>query len=307
MTQRRSLIKQRLKYSLIGRLWPRQVEQPVFVVGCPRSGTTIFGRIMEQAPGFTYRYEPKIIWALANPELDVWQILRGRHHGRLHWAAADATPRDAAWLGRAFHYEQWRGGGRRLVEKTPLNVMRIEWMHALFPSAKFIHLVRHARDVALSLEAAIPRWYPAERYPPRYWSTSRAYGRFRTYASGRPELWHKLSYIAENARDYLRGLFVWRCAVSAGREAGKRIGPEHYMELRYETLVTEPERTLRRVFDFLAEPLPDTVSTFAKTHLKPASVGKPDPQPELTEAIAGDLLRELGYTLHPQDAAHDLS
>jgi hypothetical protein len=54
------------------RYWPGRIENPVFIVGCPRSGTTILGQILGQTPSFFYLNEPRYIWCHVRPELDIW-------------------------------------------------------------------------------------------------------------------------------------------------------------------------------------------------------------------------------------------
>jgi len=200
----------------IHQLWPGRIENPIFVVGCPRSGTSILGEILGQTPDFFYLHEPKHIWCHINPKLDTWAYHIPIERGVLHWDASDLKSREAAHLAQWFHLELTISRRHRLVEKTPQNVMRLQWLHAMFPDAKFVHIIRHGRDVALSLVDAIGRWYPTG-----YWECTWHYGKFRQYAARRPDLWHRLQYISENSDNYPRCLFVWLCLVSEGVCAGQ--------------------------------------------------------------------------------------
>ena len=244
---------------------------------------------MGQTRGVFYLHEPRYIWCYLNPRLDVWAYRRPLGEGKLFWNADNLHPGEAARLARWFHLELTLSGRRRLVEKTPLNVFRLRWLSAMFPTAKFVHVIRHGRDTALSIAAAQAKWFPQG-----YWESSRHYGIFRDYAAGVPELWNSLGYIAENMDNYARGLLVWLCSVTEGRQAGHELGPDKYLEVRYETLVSEP-RELRRIFDFIAEPWPESTIQHARNVLRTDSMHKPNPNPSLTAAITGDLLDELGY------------
>jgi hypothetical protein len=155
----------------------------------------------------------------------------------------------------------------------------------VFPGAQYIHLVRDGRDAALS--------FVAMRRRPRFnWSRPRGTAGFACQ---------------------------WRLELEAARRFGGSVGPGRYLELRYEDLVAEPEPRLREVCAFfgleyeaamleyhrredpslyadhprLAEPpVRDTRSW--RRELRPAEA-------ELFEAIAGDLLAELGYErAHPR-------
>jgi hypothetical protein len=277
------------------RYWPGQVWAPVFVVGCPRSGTTVFGQLLGQWPGVLYLNEPRYLWCQAEPRLDIWAYRYPIEQGVLSWGAADGDARLANRLRRWFHLELFAGHQRCLVEKSPENVFRMLWLNQVFPEARFVHLIRHGRDVALSLRDALKRWFPAG-----YWEASRHFGIFRDYASGKPDLQASLACIPENTDNYARALFVWLCSVKEGRRAGSLLGPGQYCEVRYEALVAEPERELGRLFQFLqAEGPVDGAIRQAGDVLRAASVGKADPDQALTRAIAGDLLDELGYALAP--------
>ena len=109
----------------------------------------------------------------------------------------------------------------------------------------------------------------------------------------------------------------WRNRITRGRAAGERIGPERYLEVRYEDLIAEPKATLERICAFidldfdeamldqartdgvvpprergyhthLAEPLHQVRDW--RTDMKPSDVA-------LVELIAGDALSMCGYDL----------
>jgi hypothetical protein len=272
--------------------WPGRLADPVFVAGAPRSGTTVFGQILGQAPDLLAINEARYIWTALDPALDVWAYRYPVDQGRLCWSAADVTPAVARRLAQWLALELFASQRRRLVEKMPENIFRLPWLAAIFPQARFIHLIRDGRDVALSLEAALDRWFPAG-----YWQASRHYTFYQEYAAGRADLAGRLAAIPQGGRNYPRCLLVWLCSVVAGRAAGQALGPERYFELRYETLIEQPAEALAAVGSFIGQPIPAEVGRFAQNTLRPDSLGKADPDPDLTAAIAGDMLEELGYAL----------
>lgn len=279
---------------VIHPFWPGEIRDVVFVVGCPRSGTSVFGRILSHHPELLYMHEPRYIWRRINPQLNVW---RGHvTHGRLYWDASDLDDGERQRLARWFHLALTLGFRRRLVEKMPLNVFRLRWLAASFPEARFIHVVRHGRDVALSLQESVARWFSAERgYEPGHWATSWYYLMFEEYAEGVPVLRDRLPLVRAAEDDYARALLVWLCSMWEGHQAGRELGQEQYLEVRYESLVADPAGELQRVFGFLGESVDPATVDYARTVLHGRSVHKPDPAPQTTQAIAGTLLAELGY------------
>jgi hypothetical protein len=119
-------------------------------------------------------------------------------------------PLSATTVARSF-FEAYaeRHGKRRWGDKTPMYVKRMATIEAVLPEARFVHLIRDGRDVALS----------------------RARRGFGKNAGGR------------------RAGQRWRRRILAAREQSQRL--PHYLELRYEDLIEDPEGILRRVCDFV--------------------------------------------------------
>jgi hypothetical protein len=276
-------------------VWPGEIRDIVFVVGAPRSGTSIFGQIMSQHPDFLYVHEPRYIWRYVEPKLNVWQD--HPTHGKLYWDSSDVDEHSRRSLARWFHLELTLGRRRRLIEKMPLNVFRLRWLAATFPQARFIHILRHGCDVALSLKQAIEqRWFSPERgYAEGYWESSRHYLMFEAYAADKPGLQDKLPIVTTYSNNYARSIFVWLCCTWEGRQAGKELGEGRYIEVRYEDLVLERAAELSRLLAFLGESGSLTVAEYANSVLHRRSIRKPDPNPEATQRIAGEMLAELGY------------
>ncbi|MCP4362220.1 MAG: sulfotransferase [Chloroflexi bacterium] len=271
----------------IAPIWPGKIKDVTFIVGCPRSGTTIFGEILGQHPDFVYLFEPRYIWLHQKPSRNVWGMDAS---GKLHLDESDLDSQEQKRLAQWFHFALTLSGRRRLVEKLPLNVFRLRWIHAMFPQAKFIHIIRHGRDVALSLEKLI-----AKRFPPSYWETHWNYLMFEDYASHIPEFYECLAQVRQQPDNYPRALLVWLCSVWEGQQAGHEIGSQHYTEIRYEELIADPEAQLAKLFAFLSEPIDANTIAYAKDSLHPGSLHKVDPSPQITAAVASDMLAKLGY------------
>ncbi len=272
---------------MVHRLWPREEQAPLFIVGCPRSGTTILGEIISQHPDCFYLFEPRPIWVQVEPRLNIWG--ENAQGGQLVWEAAHYQANHALRLRRWFHFARSLGRKPRLVEKLPLNVFRLPWMAQVFPNARFIHIIRHGRDAALSLAKLVSR-----RFPPGYWETHWNYLMFEQYAARHADLRPALQG-AQNAPDnYGRALLVWACAVHAGLRARSRLG-ERLLEIHYEDLVTRPRPTLEKLLAFAELSPAPRVIAHAQNTLHPHSLHKPDPAPALTQAIAGGFLKQNGY------------
>jgi len=269
------------------------MSAPLLVLGVRRSGTTLLRVMLDRNS------------ALAIPDESYFIPQLARRHGRRpdpveflddlrrvptlrDWGLApdDVAPRlrPGMTTGEAIAavYEAYAAarGKARWGDKTPMYMEYLSLLQELLPDARFVHLIRDGRDAALSF-LGMP-----EGVVTRTWAHPRT------------------------APDFA---CQWRREVLAGRALGRRVGAERYLELRYEALVEGPERELERVCAFAGlryEPAmlgyADEVDVSTKPHQQ--SLKRP-PTPGLRnwrtamatdderafEAVAGDLLAELGY------------
>ena len=213
-------------------------RSPVFVVGCPRSGTTWLYHILLSSGGFAiYRTEAKVFTYLA-PLFGNFRTRPQREKFLSKWLASEDFLRsglEAAEFRRRI-LEECRSAGdclRILMESiardqgaerwsdcTPDNLLVMEEIQVSFPDALFIHTVRDGRDVALSLSRqAWIKPIPGDAIPP-----------------------------------LLPAALYWDWAIARGRAVGRRLG-RFYLEVRYEDLVRAPQAVLDRVSTFLGHPL----------------------------------------------------
>jgi hypothetical protein len=171
-------------------------------------------------------------------------------------------------------------GKERWGDKTPMYMQHLRLLERLFPDAQFVHLVRDGRDVARSF-LAMP-----EGIVTRTWAHPTSVGEFAC---------------------------EWRDQVGGARSLGRRVGPGRYHELRYERLVADPTAELRAICEFAGLPFEPGMLAYAgkldlsrKPHqqslTRPPTPGLRDWRRDLApadvqafEAVAGDLLAELGY------------
>jgi hypothetical protein len=157
-------------------------------------------------------------------------------------------------------------------------------LHELFPEARFVHLIRDGRDVALSAIA----WRRASKLAKRL-ST------WNTHPVPTAALW-------------------WERHVRSGREAAELRDSDAYHEVRYEALIADPAVEAESLCNFLDLPFDESMLRFhegrrrsepglsAKKAWLPPTSGLRDWASEMSaenverfEAMAGDLLDELGY------------
>jgi tetratricopeptide (TPR) repeat protein len=125
---------------------PAMQDSPVFVVGFPRSGTTLLEQVLDAHPLLRSMDERPCMGMVVSE----MTALVGRYPGEL--GKLTAANLEAI---RSRYWERARklvklGPGQRLVDKNPLNMNKLPAIARLFPRAPIILAVRHPCDVLLS-------------------------------------------------------------------------------------------------------------------------------------------------------------
>ena len=245
----------------------------VFIVGSPRSGTTILGEILGRHPDVVQWYEPYFIWDyyIGNLETDV----RSQKH---------LSEKHSRFIKKEFGRYLAKSGSKLLVEKTPENSFKIPFIHTVFPKAKWIHLIRDGRAVTASIHrewlkrkeivenlnfraflkvaaemmSLQPFWrnrlqalwfeikYVSDLDPRKLFNKSKWHGHVGwgpRYPGWKEEI-KKYTVLQFNARQWLK-------SVEAIFEDLVIVGSDNFIELKYEDLVCEPEAQFAVIFDFL--------------------------------------------------------
>jgi hypothetical protein len=211
-----------------------RIQQPIFLVGAPRSGTSVFYRKFAQHPSLawisniTKKYPGSLLITRMlmlfrkdhhpTEAGNVWQRFGKNEDDALR--RADATPRAAKYMRKVVANNLRIFGKPRFLNKCPRNSLRIDFLDAIFPDAYFIHIIRDGRAVAHSLLRS------REKHSGAYWAA-------------RPPGWKEL---LERPMIEACGL-QWKSVVEFARRAGKSLPPDRYMEIRYEDFVARPEET----------------------------------------------------------------
>jgi Flp pilus assembly protein TadD len=187
---------------------------PAFLVGFPRSGTTLLDTMLGAHPQLMVMEERPAIQAMLNMYLD-WGLhyaddlarLTSRHRAELR-AAHQQVSRAAGW-----------DGTRRLLDKSPYGTVHLGLIHQVFPAAPIVFMVRHPCDVVLSCFMNNFEIHSGSVHFVRLESTVALYCSIM-------DLWQL----------YLQRL------------------PLRYLVLRYEDLIESPETEMRRLIGFLDLP-----------------------------------------------------
>lgn len=260
-------------------------EAPIFVCGVHRSGTTLLRLVLDSHSHIACPPESFFIRSFASVlgDAKAMEGLRAMGFDRAH---VIERLRDAT----SYFFEMYAAaaGKPRWADKTPSYVEHLDLIETLFgPECRYLILYRHGLDAARSIvETGI----------------------------------EELSEIFDAPREQqlVAAARYWADRCERLRRFQARF-PDRCLELRYETLTREPERELRRVFEFLGEPFESAVLLFHEhphdhwiglqdrkaaesTGFEPRTGTWRDEDPAIIRAMlveAGRMLETLGYSPDP--------
>ena len=288
------------KYRLRGIYWyllRPQVPDPVFIVGCSRSGTTVtYETVSSSSRLLSFGYEI--------PQF--WNSLHGPH--RNHWQSEAAFAGDACPEHRsaALRYFFERLGRGRVVDKTCINVMRIGYLYRLFPKAMFIYIHRDGRD---NISSMIDGWRHDRHFGlsqflgPSPEPVAINAGEFAEWSFFLPPGWR--DYNDASLEDVCA--YQWITANRMALEAKTTIPAEQWIQLRYEDIFDRPVEMFQNVFQRISVPFDQNLQARCATlSHRPTSIVKGAPQrqkwrtnnPQAIEHILPKIrpmMLELGY------------
>ncbi len=286
-----------------------EIDRPIFIVGSGRGGTSMLFQLLSahrqcgwfstwsiHAPGctplalagrladlFPVRLRKWRGWPKPHVEANeiyrycgihdlLWQHRRPLEAEDVPAAATrcfkELVARHLAWQGRP-----------RWIHKNVNNSMRIKYLNAIFPDARFIHIVRDGRAVAQSLSQV---WF---------WPNLRLWWCNRTVAE----------LLAEGEEPLVLCGRHWRHEVTAVLNSVNELPPERFMQVHYEDITAAPERWAAKLFAFCELPPDDRwrqwlASTPVSNRNRPCAALAGDGKADALWSEIGETMERLGYS-----------
>jgi GT2 family glycosyltransferase len=220
--------------------------EPIFILGSPRSGTSILAWSLA---------EHSELWTEAESDI-FFYLLKDDHLERAYETSVART--DGSWLrNHGVDLEQFlahlglglnvlltsTSNGRRWVDQTPANTLVVDRLAQMFPGARFLHILRDGRRVVHSMinfhramgdPEAVERMRDAGRLPP--WTS-----------------------------DFADACRTWARFVRIAADFGHR-NPDRTHTVTNEQLITDPEDAMRGVLEFLGVPQEPGPARFLRTN-----------------------------------------
>ncbi|HSJ45809.1 MAG TPA: sulfotransferase [Euzebyales bacterium] len=275
-------------------------DRPIFIVGCPRSGTTLVQLMLHAHPDIAIPPENRFLLEVYDRREAFGDLQEGtnrrklakfivkRRRSRLNDLGlpprrtrrriVEAPPTIGAAVATVLRDYAAQFGKRRWGDKRPSYIHRLDDIRRMFPDAQIIHVIRDGRDCVASLKQ-MPWWQGGA----------------------------------------IAATWSWRTAMIRGRRADAQLDADSYLEVRYEDLVAAPAWQAERMCAYLDErfdeamlaphrvadvAVPERKVWHARTHgeIDGAAVARwrRDLEPwelDLFEFVAARQLRQHGYVL----------
>jgi hypothetical protein len=273
--------------------------RPIFVIGCPRSGTTLLTLMLSAHSRITIPPETRFLLSVFRRRRSFGDLAdRGnrrrlgralvRSNGtkfrhlrldpeRVQKEVIQGPPTIGSAIGAVYRAYASEHGKPRWGDKQPTYFRNVDVLRALFPDAQFVHVVRDGRDCVASLKGMG---------------------------------WWRQGTVGAAA--------TWVHSVDCARHAARRLPADGFIELRYEDLVADPRAELERLCGFLDEDLEEAMlipraqaerlpplqrevwHRLTREEVTPSRVGTyvdllTPAELALVEQVAGTRLRQLGY------------
>lgn len=220
-------------------------DRPLFIVSAPRSGSSLLFETLSKFEG---------IWTIGKENHDIEQDIPYMHpafrnyaSNRLENADSKVAAEVVKWFTRQLrNREQTLYMGKtipprsvRFLEKTPKNALRIPFLKAVFPDAKFIFLYRTPEEnISSMLEGWRSNIFVAYRDMPRW--------PYKEWHFLLPQGWESLvdCPLAEIAA------YQWQQANQTIINDLKKLDNDDWCLVTYNALIKRPEETVSKIIQF---------------------------------------------------------
>lgn len=186
-------------------------QKPVFVIGMPRSGTTLIERVIAKHPEGGGAGELCTMADISNSISSIKEL--GSYNKKLEQSIVDNRFKDYI-----DHYLQelsrGQGDASRIVDKMPSNIFLLGLIQLMFPNSYIINAMRSPLDTCLSCY-------------------------FQTFAA--LDWSYDIDSIVDEYRCYRHAIEYWK----------KILPPGRMIDVRYEDMIADPEGQSRRIIESL--------------------------------------------------------
>jgi protein-tyrosine sulfotransferase len=220
-------------------------KEPIFIVGVPRSGTTLLRVLLDSHSKIACG--PESPW-LARAPLSIKNLYTFMSADKFGYvrnygiSKNDFKQQVAELINNLFMKYASIHGKTRWAEKTPDHSLEIPFLSDLFPEANFIHIIRDGRDVACSTSILSDERIAISK-------------------------WHSENILLDEdkvvANTIQNAALRWKIWTEKIDQSLKHL---RYINIKYENLISSPDQELQKVLNFIGENYEPAMLNFKKLH-----------------------------------------
>lgn len=203
-------------------------DAPVFILGLPRSGTTLLEQILHAHPDIIGIGEDMFLFFLIENYSSLPPVNGEKYPLRASPTKQMLTPEAIAKQYEGYIRDK-TGGAKRIVNKAIGNRFTAGFLKIAFPNAKFIHIHRHPMDCLFSCLSI-------------------------NFTDMTQPFTYDMEELAQHYRDHTALMRHWKDVLG-----------ESLLDVAYEDIVADTEKEARRIIAFLGMPWDDACLEFYKT------------------------------------------
>lgn len=288
-----------------------QIKDPVFIIGCPRSGTTLLSTILGSSPELWASYrESHYLWEKFLPDPRDWIF-------SMYMGEDDFKEEDKKYLDNQYHKFTFNNklsadliryvflnnsfkaqlkplhelfselivkpiksllvNEYRILDKTPPNTYRVSYLAKAYPDAKFIYIVREGKT---NISSLIEGWRSEKRFNfsfRKFWDYNKRLKikgyNGKVWKFTNPPGWEE--YLDKSLEEVCA--FQWLSAHKYTQESLSKIDPKRWTQIRYEDLTSNPEKHIRELCMFIDIPFEGEIKKQAEDLPVVSTNTKPNP------------------------------
>jgi len=256
------------------------INHPVIILGAARSGTKILRATIASSSDFVcIPYDINYVWKYKNYHVNHDELIPDNLNNKI-----------IEYIHKQFFRIIKNKKNKKMVEKTVSNSLRVDFVKKVFPDCKFIHIIRDGRDVAessrrcwdapLELNYLIKKAlnFPLKDAPKyaiqfiKYNLNKFAFSKKKIKSWG-PRFNGIDDIVKTHSLIELCGIQWLRCVESTLKSLEK-LSRDEYIQIKYEDLVQNPTKELRKIANFLEIRDFYSIKKFADKEIKSDNVGK---------------------------------
>lgn len=275
----------------------QKINKPIFVVGVGHSGNGFLATALCQSPEILRWEENNKTWMQDN-------IFKPDDRR----TAEELTSKAKKNIEKSFVDYLTTSDKTRVCDKTPNNCLRMPFILKVFPDAKIIHIIRDGRAVFCSTQReytqrpydlkkdvqvkvkGVPFWKYYVFIPRIPGVIKRKLRMPINYWGGRPPGWR------EWTKKYSQNMVIakqWVETLKIALNDARNLPSENYLEVRYEDLLSSPDRTITKIAEFVELDNIEPVLEFCVQNAVPARINK------WRESVSPQVLKEIEATIKP--------